>query len=111
MLRKILSFYLVLFTSLYSFCSAAIEIPSCDTSECSDYFMQYKKYARVGYADAMATLGDLYYNGHGTDKNVKKALKRYKMSAKYGSVYGQYKTAMIYLTHETHKDIAQGLNI
>jgi len=109
MLKNSLSLLLVLTITLFSFASLAVAIPACDTSICKDYFKTYKKYSKAGYADAMATLGDLYFNGHGTDKSIKKALKQYKSAAKYGSLNGQYKAAMIYLNNEKYKDIGKGV--
>ena len=89
--------------------AATATIEACQEDICKDYFKQYKKYARLGYADAMVTLADLYYFGHGTKVNLKKALKQYKSSAKYGSVKGQFKTAMIYLNNEEYKDVDEGI--
>lgn len=89
--------------------SATATISACQEEVCKDYFKQYKKYARLGYADAMVTLAELYYYGHGTEKNIKKALKQYKSSAKYGSVKGQFKTAMIYLNNDEHRDLDDGI--
>jgi|GEM_PF-975581 len=109
MFKISLQFFILFTAVIYSFNSYSIAIPACNTEECIDYFKQYKKYSKAGYSDAMTTLGDLYFNGHGTDKNVKKALKEYKKGAKYGSVNGQYKAAMIYLNHKDYKDIAKGI--
>jgi len=96
--------------TLFSFNSFSIAIPACDTSECVDDFKKYKKYSKLGYAEAMSTLGDLYFNGHGTDKNIKKALKSYKKGAKYGSLKGQFRAATIYLNNEEFRDIDKGVN-
>ena len=78
MFKKFLKFFTALSIALYSFSNLAIEIPACDTSECKSHFKEYKKYSKAGYADAMATLGDFYLKGHGTDKNLKKALNHYQ---------------------------------
>ena len=48
--------------------AATATISACQEEVCKDYFKQYKKYARLGYADAMVTLAELYYYGHGTEK-------------------------------------------
>jgi len=109
MFKKILKVFTTLSVALYSFSNLAMEIPACDTSECKGHFKEYKKYSKAGYADAMATLGDFYLNGHGIVKNLKKALKQYRAAAKYGSVKGQLKASMIYLTNEKYKDIAKGV--
>ncbi|OUS23181.1 hypothetical protein A9Q98_16100 [Thalassotalea sp. 42_200_T64] len=89
--------------------SYAAKIGPCQEDECVEYFKEYKKYAKAGYAEAMATLAEMYYYGHGTDASLSKALKHYRSAAKYGSVKGQYKTAMIYLTNEEYKDLDKGV--
>jgi hypothetical protein len=89
--------------------SATATIGPCQKSSCVEYFQKYKKYARIGYADAMVTLAEMYYYGHGTEINKKKALKQFKNAAKYGSVKGQHKTAMMYLNNEEFKDIGKGI--
>jgi len=89
--------------------AATAKIGPCAEDVCVDYFKKYKKYARLGYTDAMFTLGEMYYFGHGTDKNVKKALKQYKNAAKYGSVKGQYKAGILFLNEEDVKDIDDGI--
>jgi hypothetical protein len=109
MIRNTLKFFILLSTILYSFNSFSVAIPACDTNECKKDFKQYKKYSKAGYADAMATLGDLYFNGHGTDKSLKKALKSYKSAAKYGSIKGTHRTAMIYLNNKEYKDVPKGI--
>jgi len=109
MIKNTLKLFAVLSTILYSFNSFSVAIPACDTNECKADFKQYKKYSKAGYADAMATLGDLYFNGHGTDKSLKKALKSYKSAAKYGSIKGTHRAAMIYLNNEEYKDVPNGI--
>jgi len=86
----------------------AAKIEACNTPECVDYFKKYKKFARAGYADAMATLAELYTYGYGTERNTKKALKQYRKAAKYGSVKGQFKAGMILISDEKYKDIDAG---
>ncbi len=102
MLVSLISFSLL--NSNTSFAGTA-KIGPCAEAVCVDYFKKYKKYARLGYTDAMFTLGEMYYFGHGTDKNVKKALKQYKNAAKYGSVKGQYKAGILFLNEKEVKDI------
>jgi len=108
---KILFIIATIMVSLVSFNSHAVyaKITACDEAVCKDYFKTYKKYARMGYADAMDTLGQLYYYGYGTKKNVKKALKQYRSAAKYGSVKGQYNAAMIYINEDKFRDIDEGV--
>ena len=89
--------------------ASAVEVESCGTEACIKYFKQYKKYARAGHAGAMTTLGELYINGYGTEKSLHKGLRQYKRAAKYGSVLGQAKTGLLYLTEPEIADIDEGI--
>jgi hypothetical protein len=89
--------------------AASAQMGPCDEQVCVDYFKQYKKYAKLGYADAMVTLAEMYYYGHGTKQSLKKAMKQYRSSAKWGSVKGQYKTGIMYLNEEEIKDVEEGV--
>ncbi|GAA6172568.1 hypothetical protein NBRC116592_22380 [Colwellia sp. KU-HH00111] len=109
MFNHLIRMLIIIFITVYSFSSFSLEVPACQSKQCKQYFKDYKKYSKSGYADAMTTLGDLYLNGHGTKKDFSKAFKQYKMAAKYGSVTGQHKAAMIYLNNEKYKDIAKGI--
>ena len=106
MLIKLVS---ILCIGLLSMTSFAATIGPCQEDACVRYFKEYKKYAKAGYADAMTTLGDLYYYGHGTKSNLKKALKQYRKAAKYGSIKGQYKAAMMYMNNPEFSDLDKGV--
>ena len=110
-MKKTLTLILIFVTSLLSFntFAATATIGPCQDSGCVDYYNKYKKYARMGYADAMVTLAEMYYYGHGTEINMKKALKQFRNSAKYGSVKGQYKTAMMYFNNTELLDLDEGI--
>jgi len=110
-MKKILLLISILVAGLFSeqTFAATATIGPCQKASCVDYFQKYKKYARIGYSDAMVTLAEMYYYGHGTEINKKKALKQFKNAAKYGSVKGQHKTAMMYLNNEEFKDVDKGI--
>jgi len=108
-MKNVILTTILLMASTATFNSNAVEVTACSEADCVEYFKQYKIYAKRGYADAMTTLGDLYANGHGTDKNVKKALKQYRRAAKYGSVEAQYKAASLYLLEEDYYDIKSAI--
>jgi len=110
-MKKTLILISILFASLVSgnTVAATATIGPCQKSGCVDYFQKYKKYARMGYADAMVTLAEMYYYGHGTERNMKKALKQFKSAAKYGSVKGQHKTGMMYLNNAEFRDLDNGV--
>ena len=72
----------------------------CQLEECKRYFKQYKKAAKRGHAGAMATLGQFYYTGYGTEPNELKAIKFLKQASRYADTIAQYKLGLIYLTSE-----------
>jgi len=106
----IIIFSLLCLVASYSSSSVAAKIGACQDKVCVDYFKQYKKYAKAGYADAMFTLGELYTYGHGTEVSMKKAQKMYKKAAKYGSIKGQFKAAMNYLNEGEYQNVSSGVS-
>jgi len=103
---KLLALLLVL---TLSNSSLAVEVIPCSDAECVSYFKEYKRYARAGHADAMATLGELYYKGYGVDKNVNLALKQFRRAAKYNSIIGQSKAGLLYLSEPAIQDKDEGI--
>lgn len=97
-MKKFFKKILLLVTVLYTGIASAAQVTQCSEPSCVDYFKQYKKYAKAGHADAMATLAELYLKGYGTDRNLTKALKTYRRAAKYNSVIAAAKVGMLYLT-------------
>lgn len=70
-----------------------------------DFYDQYKyrfsylhfcKAASLGDKEAQLNLGNLFYDGKGTEKNVRVALDWYKKSAKLGSFAAAYNIAIHY---------------
>lgn len=83
----------------------AANIGSCSTDTCKAYFKEYKKYARKGYADAHSGVGEMYYHGYGTEKDIENAVRSFKRGAKYGSVTAAYKLGYVYLMDTEIKDV------
>jgi hypothetical protein len=81
----------------------------CLSTTCIDTFNQYKKYARHRHSSAMSALAEFYYTGYGTDKDIGKALKYFRRSAKYRFAPAQFKAARIYFNEPDFIDIEQGL--
>lgn len=110
-MKKSLALITVLVASLlcYKAEAASAKIGPCQETQCVEYFNKFKKYARIGYTDAMVTLAEMHYYGYGTKRSLKNALKHYKSAAKYGSVKGQFKTAMMYFNHEEFADLDKGI--
>ncbi len=85
------------------------KMEECDTASCKKYFSSYKKAAKRGHPQAMATLGQMYYHGYGVDKNEKLALKYLKKASRNKDAAAQFKAGYIYLTSEQFKDIDDGI--
>ena len=102
---------LVLMTSILTSANAAsaAAITACGETECTNYFKQYKRYAKQGHSHAMVTLGELYYQGYGTKKDLENALRYFKRGAKYGRIQGMNKAGLLYLTEPELLDIDEGL--
>ncbi|WP_286266259.1 tetratricopeptide repeat protein [Thalassotalea atypica] len=88
---------------------SAQKMTQCDTSTCVNYFEQYRKAAKRGHTQAMATLGQMYYHAYGTEKNEKLALKFLKKASRSKDAAAQFKAGYIYLTSEEYKDIDDGI--
>ncbi|MCG9695587.1 tetratricopeptide repeat protein [Shewanella sp. Isolate11] len=107
MTRMILALTLLSITSF----SYASSLPECDTSECKEYFKAYKILTKRGHSDAMATLGELYYAGYGTEKDPEQALKWFRRAAKFGNTTAQYKAGVMYLQDTDEQDIDKGITL
>ncbi|NMP33203.1 sel1 repeat family protein [Thalassotalea sp. M1531] len=89
--------------------ASAEKLTACQTSECVDYFSQFKKAAKRGHPQAMLTLGQFYFSGYGTEKNDKMALKYFKKASRHGYIAAAFKAGFIYLTNEDLKDVDDGI--
>ena len=109
---KMINLFLTLILALFSITSItsyAAEMSQCNTEECQQYFKKYKNYARIGYADAMSALGEFYYHGYGTEKNLEKALKQFRRATKYGSYAAPVKVALLRLTEPSLRDTDEAI--
>ncbi|REL34246.1 tetratricopeptide repeat protein [Thalassotalea euphylliae] len=79
-------------------------LSACQTDLCIDYFKQYKKAAKRGHAQAMAMLGEFYYQGYGVNQDKVMALKYYELAAKKGITSAQYKAGLVYLTNQDYSN-------
>lgn len=89
----------------------AEQLPECNTAECTEYFKAYRILAKRGHSSAMAMLGELYYAGYGTEKNLEKALKWTKRAGRYGVLDGKYKAGVMYLQETELKDVEEGIEL
>ncbi|GGP78721.1 tetratricopeptide repeat protein [Shewanella ulleungensis] len=88
--------------------SEASQLPECQTSECVEYFKAYRILTKRGHSSAMAMLGEFYYAGYGTDKNLDMALKWYRRAGKY-VLDAKYKAGVLYLQDTHLKDVEEGI--
>ena len=65
--------------------------------------------ARGKHADAMTVLAELYYQGHGTQKNIKKSIQYFRKASVYQSAYAQYRAGVFYLMEEDFIDTDKGI--
>lgn len=77
----------------------------CQLDECKLYFNEFKKAAKKGHAGAMATLGQFYYTGYGTEPNESKAITYLKKASRHANSAAQYKLGLIYLISEKNFDL------
>jgi len=111
-MKKITLILSLLFAGFLVFpVEASNHLSTCDTKDCKEYFKAYKILTKRGHSEAMATLGELYYAGYGTDKNIKQALKWFRRAAKFGITSTQYKAGILYLQESDYQDIDKGLSL
>lgn len=106
---KIINILFLCFLITNSYTSNSAEMNSCNTEECKLHFKKFKNYARLGYADAMSALGEFYYHGYGTEKDLNKALSMFKRASKYGAYAAPVKVALLTLTEPSLKDTDEAL--
>jgi len=87
----------------------AAKLEPCMTQTCIDYFNKWKKLSYRKYNTAISAMGEFYYEGYGTEKDLDKSLKYFKKAAKYKYPYAEYRTAMFYLMEEGYRDIDKGI--
>ncbi|MXR69686.1 sel1 repeat family protein [Shewanella sp. JBTF-M18] len=91
--------------------SYATQLAPCKSTECEAYFDAYTILTNRGHSSAMATLGELYYSGYGTQKDQDKAFKWFRRAAKFGHTTAQYKAGIMYLQASAHQDIDKGITL
>lgn len=106
-MKTCLSLLLVLFLSLGQLKLQAAEFSACMTEQCQNYFKKFKLTSR--HFDASFILGDMYYFGFGTPKDVNKAIRQYKRAAKQGSKLASYRVAVLLLMDDDTENDNRGL--
>ncbi|MCT7941313.1 MULTISPECIES: tetratricopeptide repeat protein [Shewanella] len=84
-------------------------ITECQSQECTNRFLQYKRLSKAGHSDAMFMLGEFYYRGYGTIQNTNLALKWYRKAAKFDSPLAQYRAGLIYISDVDYQDTPKGI--
>jgi len=107
---KMLALTLVVVTSsILPTTAQAVKIEACMTQECIEYFNKWKKMSYRKYDTAVSVMGELYYQGYGTEKNLDKSFKYFKKAAKFKFAYAEYRTALFYLAEEEYLDTDRGI--
>jgi len=107
---KLLVIALIMATSLTMAANVqAAKIESCMTQTCIDYFNKWKKMSYRKYNTALSVMGELYYQGYGTQRDLDKSFKYFKKAARYKFTYAQYRTALFYLVEEGYIDTDKGI--
>ena len=87
----------------------ATKLASCMSEKCVNYFNKFKLSAKRGQPVAMATLGQFYQFGYGTNKNEELAIKYYEKSSRLSNPLAQYKAGLLYLSSDKYKDVNKGI--
>lgn len=89
--------------------ATASNIEACLEQKCVDYFNKWKVLASRKITLASSVMGELYYQGYGTEKDLSKSLKYFRRAAKYQFTYAQYRTGLFYLYEKDFIDYDDGV--
>lgn len=87
----------------------AAKVEPCMTQTCVDYFNKWQKMSYRKYNTALSVMGELYYQGYGTEKDLAKSFKYFKKAARYKFTYAEYRTALFYLSEDGYIDTDDGI--
>lgn len=65
--------------------------------------------ARAKRVSAMSALAELYYQGYGTEKNLKLSIRYFRKASRYQFSYAQYRAGVFYLMEEEYLDNKEGI--
>jgi TPR repeat protein len=88
----------------------ATPIDSCMEEKCILYFNKWKIKANAKRVLAISALAELYYNGHGTEKDLSKSIRYFRKASRYKFAYAQYRTGVFYLMEKGFIDNERGIN-
>jgi hypothetical protein len=113
LILKKLNIYLIILAVIFTFIfgnqAQAAKLEPCMTQTCIDYFNKWKKLSYRKYNTALSAMGEFYYEGYGTERDLDKSLKYFKKAAKYKFPYAEYRTALFYLTEKDYLDTDKGI--
>jgi TPR repeat protein len=89
--------------------SLATSVEECMEQRCIDYFNKWQVKAKEQCADAITVLAELYYQGHGTKKDLIKSIQYFRKASIYQSSYAQYRAGVFYLMEEGFIDTDKGI--
>jgi hypothetical protein len=84
-------------------------VDACMEAKCIKYFNQWKVMARAKRVSAMSALAELYYQGYGTEKNLKMSIRYFRKASRYQFSYAQYRAGVFYLMEQEYLDNKEGI--
>ena len=107
--RKLISIVAVLTLSTISPVTQAIPVKSCMEDSCVIFFNKWQSMVKVKGALALSALGELYYQGYGTEKNLEKSIKSFRKASHYKFAHAQYRAGVFYLMEDNFIDNKEGI--
>lgn len=107
--RKLISILTALTLSTLSPVTQAIPVKSCMEDSCVRFFNKWQSMVKVKGALALSALGELYYQGYGTEKNLGKSIKSFRKASHYKFAHAQYRAGVFYLMEANFIDNKEGI--
>ena len=107
--RKLISIVAALTLSTISPVTQAIPVKSCMEDSCVIFFNKWQSMVKVKGALALSALGELYYQGYGTEKNLEKSIKSFRKASHYKFAHAQYRAGVFYLMEDNFIDNKEGI--
>ena len=106
---KLISIVAALTLSSLSPVTQAIPVKSCMEDSCVIFFNKWQSMVKVKGALALSALGELYYQGYGTEKSLEKSIKSFRKASHYQFAHAQYRAGVFYLMETDFIDNKEGI--
>ena len=108
--RKLISIATAVTLSTLSPVTLAIPVKSCMEESCVIFFNKWQSMVKAKGAVALSALGELYYQGYGTEKNLEKSIKSFRKASHYQFAHAQYRAGVFYLMEANFIDNKEGIS-